>query len=219
MYFRTGSVYTFIYNHPVKDAGSGGRNKEVLILHPHWNNRVHALDLGRLNPAEREVLQAILEPYDPNIPHRLPLVNSIRSRLDARKLILTPKSFYDNFLKLFLRGKDAYRQYDRNLMSGLKLVKNRDLTGKTLVKNPLFKKPNPGDPKTPESPKPPKPGSPAEKIAKKIQAMRAKSGAVNTGSTMSALKSLPQGVTQTGVLGTGPAAKLAAMRAKLKQKK
>lgn len=217
MYFRTGSIYRFSYDHPRKDASTGDRHKEVLILHPYWNGKTHALDLKRLSPAEREVLQAILEPYDPNVPHRLGIVNSIRARFDARKLIRSPQAFYSTFLKRFLSGKDAYRMYDRKFMSGVTLVKDRDLSGKTVNSKPLFKKPEPSSPAS-QQPKVVAPMG-GNKGAAAMRARFAKPSLGNLKPSLPGPAPLPAGAAQRGVLGTGASNRLAALKARFGKNK
>lgn len=139
MKFEFGDIVRFTYKHQVVDASTGDTHKEILVLHPNWNHKIHALDLKRLTPAEREVLEAVLDPEQKDKPHRLPLVNDIKRRMDPAELIRNPVAFYTKFVKPFLRGKDAYRQYVPSLMNGITKVKDAKIkTGKKPVENPLF---------------------------------------------------------------------------------
>ncbi|MHA2045170.1 MAG: hypothetical protein ACW99G_10265, partial [Candidatus Thorarchaeota archaeon] len=96
--FEAGSTIRFTYN----SVSSGDRFKEVLVLHPNWNGKVHAIDLKRLTAAEREVLNAVLDPKQKGKTHKLPLVNDILTRMDPTELIRSPTSFYNQLVKQFL---------------------------------------------------------------------------------------------------------------------
>lgn len=145
-----GDIIKFTYNPPkgkkiqgiksFHDKWVNDKFKEVLVLHPMWKGEVHALDLKRMNQAERQVLYDILNP-DTEKPHRLPLVNDILNRMDPRKEIKSPITFYAKFVKPFLRTTgDVYRKYNRNHMLSVKVVKDRDLKGEMINTNPVFKK-------------------------------------------------------------------------------
>jgi hypothetical protein len=155
MVFKPGQIVRFTYKHQTVDASTGDPHKEVLVLHPNWQNKVHGIDLKRLSPAEREVLEAVLDPEQKDKPHRLPLVNDIRRKMDAIELIKNPMIFYTKFIKPFLRRTDAYRTYVPRLMTGITTVKDASIrTGKKPVERPLFgPKPvlRPGQ--TPQTPK------------------------------------------------------------------
>jgi len=139
MRFEPGDIVRFTYKHQAVDASTGDKFKEVLVLHPNWGNKIHGLDLKRLSPAEREVLEAVLDPEKADKPHRIPLVNDIKRRMDPLELIKNPMIFYTKFVKPFLRQKDAYRTYVPSLMSGITKVKDASIkTGKKPVQNPLF---------------------------------------------------------------------------------
>lgn len=160
MIFKPGQIIKFSYQHPVRDKESGPKDKEVFVLHPNWMGKVHGIDLKRLTKAEREVLAAIIEPPDEDgthKPHRLPLVNDIRRRMQIDQEIKNPVTFYTKFVKPFLRGKDAYRQYDPMKMMHPAIVKGVDLGGNVINPKPLFGKETP--PKPPAGPQP-KPGTP-----------------------------------------------------------
>jgi hypothetical protein len=88
------------------DASTGDKFKEVFVLTPLWQNKMHGLDLKRCTPAEREVLEAILDPDLKDKPHRIPLVNDIKRRMDPIELIRNPVVFYTKFVKPFMRKKD-----------------------------------------------------------------------------------------------------------------
>ena len=114
------------------------RYKEVLVLHPNWRGKMHGIDLKRLTTAEREVLNAILDPETKNKPHRLPLVNDIVRRMDPLEEIKNPQTFYSKFVKVFLKNKDAYRTYHPNRMLSVTVVQKTNVTGKLINPKPLF---------------------------------------------------------------------------------
>ena len=139
MRFEPGQIIRFTYNHQAVDDSTGDKFKEVLVLHPFWNNKLHGIDLKRLSPAEREVLEAVLDPDQKGKPHRLPLVNDIKRKMDPIELIKNPVIFYTKFVKPFLRSKDAYRQYVPSRMTGITKIRDASIkTGKKPVENPLF---------------------------------------------------------------------------------
>jgi hypothetical protein len=139
MRFEPGSIIRFTYEHQDVDASTGDKFKEVFVLNPLWANKMHGLDLKRCTPAEREVLEAILDPDLKDKPHRIPLVNDIKRRMDPIELIRNPVVFYTKFVKPFMRKKDIYRQYLPSRMSGVTVVKGAKIkTGKAPVQNPLF---------------------------------------------------------------------------------
>jgi hypothetical protein len=157
MRFEPGSIIRFTYKHQDVDASTGDKFKEVLVLNPNWNNKLHAIDLKRLSPAEREVLEAVLDPEQKDKPHRIPLVNDIKRRMDPIEMIRNPVAFYTKFVKPFLRSKDAYRQYIPSLMSGITKIKDASIkTGKKPVANPLFGQ-KPGQTQTQQPTAQPKP--------------------------------------------------------------
>lgn len=146
MKFEPGDIVRFTYDHQEVDASTGDKFKEVLVLNPSWQNKLHGIDLKRLSPAEREVLEAVLDPAQKDKPHRIPLVNDIRRKMDPIELIRNPVIFYTRFVKPFLRRKDAYRQYIPHRMSGITRVKGASIrTGKKPVEKPLFGKKFPGE--------------------------------------------------------------------------
>lgn len=136
--FQPGQIVRFTY------TGQGGdsadRFKEILILNANWKGKIHAIDLKRLTPAEREVLSEILDPALREKRSRLPLVNDIKRRIDAINEIKNPITFYARFVKVFLRGKDAYRTYWPQNLSNPSIVKEMDIRGKMINRKPLFRK-------------------------------------------------------------------------------
>lgn len=139
MKFKPGQMIRFTYNHQSRDDATGDKFKEILVLHPFWNNKVHGIDLKRLSPAERKVLELVLDPEQKDIPSKIPLVNNIKARMDPIEDIHNPMNFYTKFVKPFLNGKDAYRTYvPRNMMSVTVLNDFSIATGKKPVRNPLF---------------------------------------------------------------------------------
>jgi hypothetical protein len=143
--YEPGQILRFTYNPEATDEDSGDRFKEVLVLHPGWQGKMHAIDLKRLTAAERAVLQAVLDPktrdkVKAGKPHRFPLVNDIVKRMNPLQEIKNPVSFYTRFVKVFLRNKDAYRQYFPNRMINITIVKKTDVKGNMINPNPLFHK-------------------------------------------------------------------------------
>jgi hypothetical protein len=222
MRLRIGNIIRFTYSHKVKDTNTGEPYKEVLVLNPRWDNKLHAIDLKRLSPAEREVLQAVLAPRDAK-PHRLPLVNDIRSKMNPRDLIRNPKMFYTQFVKLFLRNKDAYRQYNPTLMTGVTRVEHIGIDGKPQNPNqsPLFGEPQQTPTALDRLKTTPTPAAQASMspAAQRLAALRAKVAGksapaprMNPGVTP-----LPPGAAQGGVMQhSNAAARLAALRGKIK---
>lgn len=152
MIFKPGTMIRFTYKHQAVDAATGDKFKEILVLHPHWQNKVHGVDLKRLSPAERKVLELVLDPAQKDIPSNIPLVNNIKSRMDPIKDIHNPMMFYTKFVKPFLNGKDAYRTYVPHNMSSVTVLKDFSIaTGKPINKNPLFGQ-KPVQSTTPEKP-------------------------------------------------------------------
>lgn len=173
--FRPGEIIRFTYKHHPADVDehTGERFKEVLVLHPGWMHRVHAIDLKRLTPAEREVLEAIMDKETVKLarsgkrPHRLPLVNDICRRMDPITEIKNPVSFYTRFVKVFLRDKDAYRMYYPRRMLHVTVIRNTSVAGQPINPKPMFGKENVFTPKKTEptkKPEPAKAASPAKPV-------------------------------------------------------
>jgi hypothetical protein len=158
--YNPGDIIRFTYEHQTVDKQTGGKFKEVLVLNPWWHNKLHGIDLQRLSPAERKVLEFLLDPEKENTPSRIPLINSIRKRMKPLKDIQNPQMFYTKFVKPFLNKKDAYRQYIPKLMKNPTKIRDAKIsTGKAPVKDPLFgHAPNPAakqqtaEPPTPLTP-------------------------------------------------------------------
>ena len=142
MKYKPGQMIRFTYNHQSKDAQTGDKFKEILVLHPFWQNKVHGIDLKRLSPAERKVLELILDPDEKDVPSRIPLVNNIKARMDPIEEIQNPMTFYTKFVKPFMNGKDAYRTYVPNLMMNVTVLKDFSIaTGKKPVRDPMLNQP------------------------------------------------------------------------------
>jgi hypothetical protein len=140
--FSPGEIIRFTYHSHlgIKPDEPKDDFKEVLVLHPGWQGKVHAIDLKRLTMAEREVLDAVFDPKTKEHPHRMPLVNDIVRRMDPIEEIKNPVSFYSKFVRVFLRNKDAYRTYEPRRMLSVTVVKGTAVTGKVINPNPLFSK-------------------------------------------------------------------------------
>ena len=148
MKYKPGQMVRFTYLHQAVDPATGEKFKEILVLHPWWQNKVHGIDLKRLSPAERKVLELVLDPEMKDVPSRIPLVNNIKKRMDPIELIQNPALFYARFVKPFLNGKDAYRTYVPTRMMNVTVLHDFSIaTGKkkTPVATP-FSKPEPQQP-------------------------------------------------------------------------
>jgi hypothetical protein len=159
--FKPGQIIKFTYDHQTVDKDTDGRYKEVFVLNPWWGNKLHGLDLKRLNLAEREVLEAIMDPDRKDEVHKLPIVNDIKRRMDPLELVKNPMLFYTKFVKPFMRGKDVYRTYvPRRMVPGtITIVSDPDLkTGRPKNNNPLF-----GPKEKPAAPEKP-PQTPIDKM-------------------------------------------------------
>lgn len=141
--FKAGQFVRFTYNHQAVDENTGSKFKEVLILNPNYQNKVHGVDLKRLNPLQREILEFILDPKNDNTPSRIPKVNQIRQQMDPIEEIANPMVFYTKFIKPFLGKTDAYRQYIDKLATNRVTIKEAPSRQKAPTRKPLFgEKPN-----------------------------------------------------------------------------
>ena len=153
MIFKPGQMIRFTYKHQDVDVATGDKFKEILVLHPKWQNKVHGVDLKRLSPAERKVLELVLDPEQEDVPSNIPLVNNIKARMDPIKDIHNPVTFYTKFVRPFLNGKDAYRTYIPHNMSTVTVLKDFSIaTGKPINRNPLFGQKPMQTQQTPEKP-------------------------------------------------------------------
>lgn len=125
-------------------------NKEVMVLHPNWHGKVHAVDLKRLTPAESQVLKSVMDPETKQkvdagqwpvdgVPN-YPLIRDILKRFNPNELIKNPLSFYQLLIKPFIRDKDVYRQYFPNFCFNVKVVQESKIQGQLINPAPLFKK-------------------------------------------------------------------------------
>lgn len=138
---KPGQIVRFTYNPKVIEEDTGDRFKEVLVLNPNWQGKVHGIDLKRLTQAERDVLMAIFDPTTKARGlHRIPLVNDILRRMNPLTEVKNPMAFYQKFVKVFLRNKDAYRQYETNRMLNTIIVKESKVQGQVTNPKPLFHK-------------------------------------------------------------------------------
>lgn len=140
--YRPGQILRFTYH---SHTGAGPEEiadifKEILVLHPNWLGKMHGIDLKRLTPAEREVLDAIFSPEQRGKPHKLPLVNDILRRMNPVEEVKNPVSFYTKFVKVFIRNKDVYRTYFPHRMLSVTVAKQTSVTGKVINPRPLFAK-------------------------------------------------------------------------------
>lgn len=171
MKFEPGQIvrFTYRFHTGAREDEKTSDFKEVLVLHPNWQGKMHAIDLKRLTSAEREVLQVIFTPKKPDEPpHRLPLVNDIRARMDPLEDVKNPVSFYSKFVKVFLRDKDAYRTYFPARIRNAVTVKRSKVVGEQINPKPLFhqieSKSPPAPTVSPPSVAAPKPASPQSRL-------------------------------------------------------
>lgn len=113
--------------------------KEVLVLHPGWQGRMHGIDLKRLTAAERAVLTLIFDPKSKGKKHGIPLVDDILLRMNPVEDVKNPVSFYQKFVKVFIRNKDVYRTYYPNWMKAVSVIRKSRVDGNVINPKPLFK--------------------------------------------------------------------------------
>jgi hypothetical protein len=142
--FEAGTRLKFTYTGPDQEALT--RYKEIFVLNPNYQGKVHALDLKRMTPAQIQVIDAIFDPdyQTGKKKHPYALVNDILRRMNPSEDIKNPLSFYQRFVKPFLRtAGDCYRQYWPQHMSGVQIVKKSSMEGKQISPmngKPLFHK-------------------------------------------------------------------------------
>lgn len=140
--FKPAQTIRFTYNHPADriDEATGDRFKEIFVLNPSWQGRMHGIDMKRLTAAEREVLLAVFDPRTKKGLHKIAIVNDILRRMNPIKEIKNPMSFYQKFVKVFLKSKDAYRTYDLGKMLNVTVNVESKVAGGVVNPKPLFKK-------------------------------------------------------------------------------
>ena len=126
------------------------KNKSILVIHPHWDNKIHGIDMTRITPAEVQVLKSVMDPkvkaqIDQGIwpvegAPSYPLIRDILSRMDPVELIKNPLAFYQRLIKPFIRNKDCYRQYWPQYVYGVKVLQESSVQGPITNPKPLFKK-------------------------------------------------------------------------------
>ncbi|MCK4518132.1 hypothetical protein KAT92_05110, partial [Candidatus Babeliales bacterium] len=123
-------------------AGSTNVYKQVFVLHPGWQGKMHGLDMKNMTEAERVVIKTVMNPNAENMrTHRIPLINDILKRMDPPELIKNPMSFYNQFVKPFIRNKDMYRTYHTMVMTGIQVIDQSKVEGNIFNPKPLFGKP------------------------------------------------------------------------------
>ena len=138
--FSPGQVVRFTYTHTRVDEDTGDRFKEVFVLNPLWQGKMHGLDMKRMTQAEREVIVAVFDPRTKKGLHRIPLVNDILRRMNPLVEVKNPMSFYQKFVKVFIRNKDVYRMYETVKMLNATVVKQTNVLGGVNNPKPLFHK-------------------------------------------------------------------------------
>lgn len=119
--YERGDIIRFTY------PSRNDRFKETFVIHELWEGKMHALDLKRMTPAEREVLEFVMNPNNKGKRHRLPLINDILTRMDPPSLLDNPVSFYNQFVKPFIRNKDVYRTYYPRRMTGIQKIEIKNV--------------------------------------------------------------------------------------------
>ena len=138
--YKPGQTIRFTYNQKVVDADTGDRFKEVFVLNPSWQGKMHGIDMKRLTQAEREVILAVFNPKTKKGMHRIPMVNDILRRMNPLVEVKNPMSFYQKFVKVFLRNKDSYRTYETPKMLNVTIVNQTNVHGGVTNPKPLFHK-------------------------------------------------------------------------------
>jgi hypothetical protein len=128
MIFEPGSIIRFTYGTPNEDEVTD-RFKEVFVLNGNHLGNVHGLDMKMLSPADREVLNLVMDPRNKGKIHRIAQVNDILRRMEPWVEINNPVSFYAKFVRPFLHGRDAYRSYLIPRMTNVTTVDHSQTTG------------------------------------------------------------------------------------------
>lgn len=140
--YRAGQIIKFDYSTlPTATVPAKVEQKEIFVLNPEFLGKTHGLDLSMLLPADREVLELVMDPGSKGKVHRIPLVNDILRRMDPIQEIKNPVSFYAKFVKPFLLGKDVYRTYWHNRMTNVVVVKGTHVQGQMITPKPVNDKP------------------------------------------------------------------------------
>jgi hypothetical protein len=130
--FSRGDIIRFTY------PSRHDRFKQVFVIHELWNGKMHGLDMKRMTAAEREVLRFVMNPKNKGKRHRIPLINDIMTRMDPPTLLENPVSFYNQFVKQFIKNKDVYRTYYPPKMTGIQRVDSKVDVITTAGNKPLF---------------------------------------------------------------------------------
>lgn len=135
---------------PVVSEPPSDPSKNIMVLHPNWHNKVHGVDLGRLTPAEVQVLKSVMDPkvkaavdagqWPVEGAPNYPLIRDILRRMDPAELITNPLAFYQRLIKPFINGKDCYRQYWPNHMYNARVLEESSAKGPVVNPKPLFHK-------------------------------------------------------------------------------
>lgn len=127
---KPGAFISFSYS-PPQGLASGEPQKEVMVLNPSWQQELHGIDLKRVTPAERMVLQMIMDPKSKENPETIPypLVRDVLKRLDPIEVVKSPLQFYQMFVKPFIRNKDVYRKYKHQFIMNVKVIKASEVQG------------------------------------------------------------------------------------------
>ena len=139
--FKPGDIIRFTYHSETASPGSTNVYKQVFVLHPGWQGKMHGLDMKNMTEAERVVIKTVMDPSAENMrTHRIPLINDILKRMDPPELIKNPISFYNQFVRPFIRNKDIYRTYFPMVMTGIQVVDQSKVEGTVFNPKPLFGK-------------------------------------------------------------------------------
>lgn len=140
--YEAGTMIRFTYTAPTAEE----RYRDIFVLNPTYQGKMHGLDLKRMTPAQVQVLEAIFDPeyQSGKKRHQFSLVNDILRRMDPSTEIKNPLVFYRRFVLPFMRtAGDVYRTFYPNYMSGVQVIKKSTMEGhqvSPMSGKPLFKK-------------------------------------------------------------------------------
>lgn len=101
-------VIKFTYKHfwPL-DANSREPYKEIFVIHPHWEGKVHGIDLKALTPAQLEIFKAVMDPRN----------NSSQEGLGGQinQYGISGQGIGDDFQRLMARESDPLAEIDNEI--------------------------------------------------------------------------------------------------------
>lgn len=118
-----GSIVTFTYHGKVVHD----KFPQILVLHENWEGKVHGINLNNLSDNELNYLKAVVNPTFANeMIQKDPALAMELQRLPKVLDIKSPYDFYVRFIKGFIKRYDSYRQYSREKMQNIRIVKSRE---------------------------------------------------------------------------------------------